>query len=73
MPAGRYVTELDQRLPGAVWIYQPGELRRKIECAAAQPELTWLPTGLDIGPTTPIVAGRYLDWLRDLTTTLMSR
>ncbi len=73
VPAGRYVTELDQRLPGAVWIYQPGDLRRKIECAAAQPELTWLPTGLDVGPTTPIVAGRYLNWLRDLTSTLMSR
>ena len=67
-PAGRYVAELDQRIPGAVWIYQPGDLRRTVERAVAHPELTWLPTGLDVGPTTTMVAGRYLDWLRQLTT-----
>lgn len=66
VPAGRYVAELEQRLPGAVWIYQPGELRRNIEHACAHPELTWLPTGLDVGPTTPMVAARYLHWLREL-------
>lgn len=66
VPAGRYVAELDQRIPGAVWIYQPGELRRQIERATVHPELTWLPTGLDVGPTTPMVAGQYLDWLRNL-------
>jgi hypothetical protein len=66
VPAGRYVAELERRMPGAVWIYQPGELRRHLERAVAHPELTWLPTGLDIGPTTPMVAARYLDWLRQL-------
>lgn len=68
VPAGRYVAELEQRIPGAVWIYPPGELRRNVERAAAHPELTWLPTGLSVGPTTPMVAGRYLDWLRQLAT-----
>ena len=66
VPAGRYVAELEQRIPGAVWIYQPGDLRRNIERAALHPELTWLPTGLSVGPTTPMVAGRFLDWLRQL-------
>ena len=59
-------TELDQRLPGAVWIYQPGELRQNVERAAVHPDLTWLPTGLDVGPTTAVVAGRFLDWVRIL-------
>ena len=69
VPAGRYVAELEQRLPGAVWIYQSGELRRNLEHALAHPELTWLPTGLDVGPTTPMVAARYLEWLRQLVVT----
>jgi hypothetical protein len=65
VPAGRYVAELDSRMPGAVWIYQPGELRRKVEWAFAHPELTWLPPDVVVGPTTELVAARYLDWLRE--------
>ena len=66
VPAGRYVSELDQRLPGSVWIYQPGELRAAISKAADQPESTVLPAGFPVGPTTDLVAGRYLQWLRRL-------
>ncbi|MET0863025.1 MAG: hypothetical protein ABWZ98_01695 [Nakamurella sp.] len=66
VPAGRYVTELEQRLPGSVWIYQPGELRATISAAVGQPENTVLPADFPVGPTTDLVAGRYLTWLRQL-------
>jgi len=66
VPAGRYVGELHRRLPGSVWIYQPGELRAAISAATDQPESTVLPAGFPVGPTTDLVAGRYLQWLRRL-------
>lgn len=65
VPAGRYVDELERRMPGAVWIYQPGELRPNVERAVAHPELTWLSEDVRVGPTTPMVAQRYLEWLRE--------
>lgn len=66
VPAGRYVEELDRRLPGAVWIYQPGELRRCVEMALRAPELTMLPTHLEVGPGIGEVTEEYLAWLRRL-------
>ena len=66
VPAGRYVSELDERLPGSVWIYQPGELREAVKAAADRPESTFLPAGFPVGPTTDLVAVRYLQWLRRL-------
>lgn len=64
VPAGRYVAELERRMPGALWIYQPGELRRNLEWAMAHPELTWLAKDVLVGPSTQMVAARYLAWLR---------
>ncbi len=64
VPAGRYVAELERRMPGALWPYRPGELRRSLERALAHPELTWLPQGIVVGPSTPVVAARHLTWLR---------
>ena len=64
VPAGRYVDELDRRLPGSVRVYQQGELRGAVERALAEPESTWLPMGFRAGPTTPEVASDYLAWLR---------
>jgi hypothetical protein len=66
VPAGRYVSELDRRLPGSVWIYQPGRLRAAVSAAAEQPERTVLPASFPVGPTTDLVAGHYLRWLRGL-------
>ena len=66
VPAGRYVDELERRMPGSMWIYQPGQLRQSVERAIAQPELTWLPPDLRVEPTTRMVAQRYLEWLRSL-------
>jgi len=66
VPAGRYVGELERRMPGSMWTYPPGQLRQTVERAIAQPELTWLPEDLVVEPTTPMVAERYLDWLRSL-------
>ncbi|MEP6562570.1 MAG: hypothetical protein ABJD68_16030 [Nakamurella sp.] len=64
VPAGRYVTELNSRLPGAVWIYEPDELTAAVTAAVTHPERTLLPADFQVGPTTEIVARRYLDWLR---------
>jgi hypothetical protein len=64
VPAGRYVDELDRRLPGSVCVYQPGDLRWAVERAIANPETTWLPAGFSAGPTTMQVASNYLEWLR---------
>lgn len=65
VPAGRYADELERRLPGAVWIYHPGELRGAVELAMADPARTWLPAGLEVGPTTRTVAQLYLNRLRE--------
>ena len=70
VPAGRYVAELDRRMPGAVWIYQPGELLTCIKSAVAHPERTMLPNDFPVGPTTELVAGRYLDWVREQASSL---
>ncbi len=64
VPAGRYVGELADRLPGSVCVYRPGELRQAVDRAIANPESTWLPAGFRAGPTTVEVASRYLAWLR---------
>jgi glycosyltransferase involved in cell wall biosynthesis len=64
--AGRYVTELDARLPGALRIYQPGELRQAVETAIAEPDLTALAAGVTVGPSTEGVAQQYLNWLRGI-------
>ena len=66
VPAGRYPTELLQRMPGAVRTYQPGRLRSAVESAVEDAALTWLPPGLAVGPSTRSVAGRYLNWLREI-------
>jgi hypothetical protein len=66
VPAGRYVEELDRRMPGALWLYPSGQLRRSIERALVEPDLTMLPRHLVVGPSTPEVARRYLAWLRNL-------
>ena len=64
--AGRYATELDARLPGALRIYQPGELRQAVETSIAEPDLTVLRPGLTVGPSTAEVARRYQGWLRTI-------
>jgi hypothetical protein len=64
VPAGRYVSELADRLPGSVCVYQPGDLRQAVDRAIANPESTWLAAGFQAGPTTFEVASRYLGWLR---------
>ncbi len=64
--AGRYAAELGRRLPGSVQLYPPGALAQAVRRAQAEPATTWLPTGIELGPTTPAVARRYLDWLTGL-------
>jgi hypothetical protein len=64
VPAGRYVRELDRRMPGSVRTYEPGQLGSAVETAIEEPALTWLPRGTVVGPTTPAVAASYLTWLR---------
>jgi glycosyltransferase involved in cell wall biosynthesis len=64
--AGRYAAELGRRLPGSVQLYPPGALADAVRRAQAEPATTWLPAGLELGPTTPTVARRYLDWLTGL-------
>ena len=66
VPAGRYVTELDRRNPGSLRIYQPGDLRRAVESAIAEPDLTVLGPDVEVGPSTCEVARHYLTWLRRL-------
>jgi hypothetical protein len=63
VPEGRYVSELDSRLPGSVLRYPPGGLRGAVMRALAEPESTWLPAGFRVGPTTAEVASGYLTWL----------
>lgn len=66
VPAGRYVSELDGRMPGALRVYQPGDLRRAVESAIAESSLTVLAPDVAVGPSTPEVARRYVDWLRTM-------
>lgn len=66
VPAGRYVTELDARMPGSLRIYQPGGLRRAVETALADPCLTVPGPDVRVRPSTSEVAQHYLDWLRPL-------
>lgn len=66
VPAGPYTDELQRRLPGAVSVYGPGELRQRVEDALADPEVSWLPAGFRSSPNTAEVARRYLTWLRRL-------
>jgi len=66
VPAGRYAEELDRRMPGAVWMYRPGELRQCVQLALDDPELTLLPRHLVVGPGIAEVAREYLGWLRRL-------
>lgn len=63
---GRYTRELDERMPGAVWIYRSGQLRARVQEAIADPELTLVPRVTRISPNLPEVAARYLARLRQL-------
>jgi hypothetical protein len=62
--ASRYACELDGRMPGAIAIYQPGDLRARVESALASPSTTHLPPGFRPCPDRREVAVRYLRWLR---------
>lgn len=63
VPRSPYVTELQARLPGAVWIYEPGQLAACIEQAVIEPELTRLPSDFAVGPGAAEVAQQSLAWL----------
>lgn len=64
--AGAYTRELAARHPGAVQLYEPGELGAGVLAALAAPASTWQPAGavVDAGPD--VTARRYVDWLRAL-------
>lgn len=66
VPAGRYAQELNDRMPGAVRIYRPGELCAGVESALAEPLLTYLPPGFRPYPDREEAASRYLRWLRSM-------
>jgi hypothetical protein len=50
-------------MPGAIWIYRPGELRNCVEEAVANPSLTWLPAGFTPTPSASEVADHCVRWL----------
>lgn len=61
VPRGRYATELGERCPGALWLYDDlGEA-----CAAAldDPAATWLAPGVRVGPSRQEAAAAYADLL----------
>ncbi|GAA2009864.1 glycosyltransferase [Nakamurella flavida] len=62
VPAGRYVRELADRLPGSLTLYDPADLDGALERAFAEPGSTWLAGDLAVGPSTAEVAGRYRAW-----------
>ncbi|QNK80304.1 hypothetical protein [Nakamurella sp. PAMC28650] len=66
VPASRYAQELCDRMPGAVRIYEPGELCAAVESALADPSLTYLPPGFRPHPDRTEAASRYLRWLRSI-------
>ncbi|WP_380172894.1 hypothetical protein ACFEMC_01455 [Kineococcus sp. DHX-1] len=65
VPRSDYVTELEERTPGALWVYDPGTLGEALARAWARPELTWAPPGTVPGPSVattvellrPVLAG----------------
>ena len=61
--AGRYTRELDRRMPGAVALYEPGRLGRRVSKALNDFRLTALPTGTTVGPSVREMTAHYLRWL----------
>ncbi|MEZ0491795.1 hypothetical protein AB2L28_06035 [Kineococcus sp. TBRC 1896] len=65
VPRSDYVTELEDRSPGALLVYEPGGLADALARAWAQPDLTWARPGTAPGPTVadtvallrPVLAG----------------
>ncbi|MEZ0166676.1 hypothetical protein AB2L27_18110 [Kineococcus sp. LSe6-4] len=65
VPRSDYVDELEDRAPGALWVYEPGGLADALARAWARPELTWARPGTVPGPTVagtvarlhPVLAG----------------
>ncbi len=64
LPASRYTQELQDRMPGSVRVYQPGQLRMSVESALHDPALTHLPVDFRAHPGRREVASRYLQLLR---------
>lgn len=66
VPAGRYVDELEDRCPGALWRYvdEPGALAEACRAALEHPQDTWLAADVALGPDTAEVARRYAALLR---------
>ncbi len=62
--AGRYTREFDDRHPGCVQLYEPGELRMRVTAALADPSSTWLGPGAAVGSGPAEVALQYLAWWR---------
>lgn len=62
VPDTPYSRALAERWPGTLTLYdpdQPGDLRRAIERAQADPGLTWLAPGTQAGPTLAETAAAY--------------
>ena len=62
VPDSPYGRELAERAPGTITLYSggtPGGLRAAIEAALAEPESTWLGSGVWPGPGLPDVAAAY--------------
>lgn len=57
--AGPYTHELAARCPGALRLYQPGELPELITQALATPSLTWLAPHCQVGPGPAAAAAAY--------------
>lgn len=66
VPDSPYTREIVADRPGTVTVYdptEPGALRAAVDAALEHPESTWLPDGLDRGPTLDAVAGIYREHL----------
>ncbi|MET3806542.1 glycosyltransferase involved in cell wall biosynthesis [Nakamurella sp. UYEF19] len=61
--SSRYSRELDERMPGSVVLYEPGQLRSMVESVLTGTTSTRLPVAFRPHPDTDEVARRYLRWL----------
>ena len=64
--AGPYTRELADRCPGAITLYEPGELPGLIHAALADPALTWLDADCQPWPSSAEAALAYRDLLTEV-------
>ena len=68
VPATRYIGELAERNPGALWLHDDDRpsLSAAIRAALDEPSATWLPPGLVCSPTPAAAAADYGHLLRSV-------